>query len=156
MSNRIIQIVGPEALQNELLAGFLERESEGQYTCTTDRYWKMVEGGAAAASDLTLLDFQDYEWEGLSHLFNAESGLHCFSPFAVFNATPDYDSTKLTRELLEHGLRGVFEKGESVRLISRGVRAIMNGELWVRRKILGELLIADPQSALLKRRLHSN
>lgn len=143
MSKRKIKIIGPQAMQNGLLARFIQKESGEDYACSTDKYWDWNQVGAPGSSDLVLLDFQDFVWEDLSFLLSSRSDSAAPTLFALFNVCPDYDSKVLTRKLFDHGLRGVFDKGAPLRWINSGIRAIFNGELWIPRKILTDHLLAS-------------
>ena len=146
-----VHIVGPQNFQNQLLARYLEKESGCMLSCSTGRYWKLDESDSPMGNDLTLLDFDDYEWKDLWLLLKSRSDSAPPLKFALFNVNPDYDSNSLNANLLHSGLCGVFDRGESLKQMFRGVRDMLNGELWIRRKILTELLISNEPGQTVKR-----
>jgi LuxR family transcriptional regulator of csgAB operon len=141
MSKPKIRIVGTNTLQNDLLARFLEKEIGGKCICSTNNYWDLGSKGNNGGRHLPLLDFQSLEWETFSAQLGSRNGSGSQPTFAFFNVCPVDDSRVISKELLAHGLRGVFNEGESLEIMGRGIRAMLNGELWIPRKNLEALLL---------------
>jgi DNA-binding CsgD family transcriptional regulator len=80
-------------------------------------------------------------WISFSAQLGSRNGSGSQPTFAFFNVCPVDDSRVISKELLAHGLRGVFNEGESLEIMGRGIRAMLNGELWIPRKNLEALLL---------------
>ncbi len=140
MAKPEIQIVGPRTLQNDLLARFLEKEMGAEVSCSIISGWKVEDAGASQDNSLVLLDFNNLNLSQFSQRLESRSNPKKPLDFAVFNVCLDYTPETLIREMLSHGLRGLFSEDESMDLMARGIRAIFNRELWVPRQILADLL----------------
>ena len=136
-----IQIVGPKNLQNDLLARFLEKEMGAEVVCSIISCWKGEDAGTSLENSLILLDFKNLDLNQFCQRLESRNNPGKPLAFAVFNVCPDYSPEILIREMLTHGLRGIFNEGESMDLMARGVRAILNQELWIPRQILADLLM---------------
>lgn len=130
-----VHIFGPLKLQNELIREFLERSTGLTCACR--------EESAPSISDirqdrnpLILWDCidtdQDSLWAELDVGFNSESLL------ALFNVSP---ALGISKEVVDRGVRGVFFENESPCRFTKGIQAILNGELWFSRHILAKCLL---------------
>jgi DNA-binding NarL/FixJ family response regulator len=141
MSQPEITIVGTSSLQNELLARFLENEIGSKCVCSTNNHWNLGCNGTNGGSHLTLLDYQSLEWEAFPAQLDFRKSPETQLVFAFFNVCSADDSRIVSKALLAHGLRGVFDEGESLEMICRGVRVMLNQELWIPRKVMEGLLL---------------
>ncbi|MBW2560607.1 MAG: hypothetical protein JRE40_07105 [Deltaproteobacteria bacterium] len=135
-----VLIVGPNALQNELLARFLEKETGLTCTFNSEIDRDAIDTKTPSAS-LILLDCRA---TGLNHLWAMlESGppldlTGC--RIALFNLAPD---TGTEKEIMDRGTHGIFYVGEALEMFPRGVTAILDGEMWYSRKALSKRIM-DP------------
>ena len=135
-----IVILGSNALQNELLASFLKSKTE--FECCTRSCPGMGIFAPEPDEDSTrlfLVDSQssdcDAIWKNFSGgenindsrrlyvLYNVDKGLH------------------IDNEAVACGIRGIFYTQEPLQDFLKGIKAILNGELWFSRKILSNFLI---------------
>ncbi len=131
-----IFVIGPNRLQNELLATYIQEASGiGCQCCAT------IETPLILRLNKVLLLLDSLQ-DSLSALCN-EPDVQSFlslpnQMLAFFNASPDGNGE---RELLKHGVRGIFYKSDPPQRIAKGTQAILDGDLWFRRKIISEYLI---------------
>lgn len=85
------------------------------------------------AVDLVLCDFNKLDckfWE------DYESHVGEYKYLGILNTPSD----ECAYELLRHGAHGVFYPDDSVEVITKGVRCILNSELWYKRSILSRMV----------------
>jgi DNA-binding NarL/FixJ family response regulator len=132
----LVHVVGGNELLNELLAGYLETE-EG-LSCIPQARFEVSEDGEAG---IHLILF-DCLMDEPSELWNAVERMERDSPslffVALFNAENNED---LTREALARKARGIIYKGTPLPVLSKGVAAILEGELWYSREVLSQFLM---------------
>jgi len=133
---KVVSIMGPSRMQNELIAFFLNRE--------TDVVCRIGEIPSGKDDDLfdELLILYDClgkepdtclnELEGLRDKFSSESLV------ALFNIS---SNTDLEEEAVRRGVRGLFYEQDSLPFFLKGIQAIFNNELWVSREILTKLIL---------------
>jgi DNA-binding NarL/FixJ family response regulator len=133
-----VLIVGPNALQNELLARFLEKETglPCAFSSETDR--EAVDANHPSAC-LILFDCRG---TGLSHLWvmierGPASDLNGCR-IALFNLDPNTGNEK---EIMDRGIHGIFYTGDPLDMFPRGVKAILDGEVWYSRKALSRRIM---------------
>ncbi len=135
-----VLIVGPNALQNELLARFLEKETGLPCTFSSEMKREAIDTNSPSAC-LILFDCRA---TGLGHLWAmVESGptldlTGC--RIALFNLDPDTGGEK---EIMDRGIHGIFYVGEPLDMFPRGVKAMLDGEMWYSRKALSKRIM-DP------------
>ena len=133
-------IAGPNELQNELLGRFLEKETGLPCTSGSELDRKFI-GARSSAACLILFDCRG---TGLGQLWAMiESGptldlTGCH--IALFNLDPDTGSEK---EIMDRGIHGIFYVGEPLEMFPRGVKAMLDGEMWYSRKALSKRIM-DP------------
>ena len=135
----IIYIVGPCRVNNELLAAFLEAKVGKK--CVAKDFIDDVfdfDDQENYKSKLVLLDCFAKDPERLFlevesfRRFITDSGLA-----AVFNLIR---GLKIEKELVERGIRGIFYANDYPDKIDRGVRALLEGEIWISREILSRFI----------------
>lgn len=140
----VIHIVGPNELQNELLATHLAKEQN--LMCRVGQRFEIpsVQDSELADTHLILFDcfHNDLEplWETVEK--GEVESLHLFF-VTLFNVPPRED---ITRAAMAHKARGVFFKGTNVTTMTRGINAILDGELWYSREALSQFLM-EPRKA---------
>jgi len=133
-----IYIVGPNSLQNELMASFLEKETSA--TCiAVDNYAGFQPGNQAEKEQHLLLydcmgkEVGDCMEECIPLLGKNQDGHYvCF-----FNLKKD---AGVEEKMLMQGVKGFFYQGEHFPQVAKGVQAVLNGECWVSRKIMNKLI----------------
>ena len=146
LPDKVIYIVGPFRIQNELLGSFLEQRTKAKCLIAettldipmlddsdivSPRVILLDSLGKNAESILVELEFLDKKL--LSHelvlLFNLISGL------------------RIEEEALIRGIRGFFYIQDPLDLIPKGVRAVYDGDLWLSREIMTKWILEDKRSS---------
>ena len=135
-----VHIVGRNMFQNELLLSFLEKETGLQGACVQNVTASIpVNHNASDLLQFFLVDCYDIHrhnfWTDIDSLKNSYANLHFL---AFCNVEPEM---KIEAAALASGVRGVFYKGDPARMIRKGIFAILNGDLWYTRKVLGRYLM---------------
>ena len=144
----LIQIIGRNRFLNELLACFLENESTmecqrlsghgpdgGNHSAAMPRVW------------LQLVDGTDVESMGEWDETNCvEGGLGQQWQKALFNVEP---GAGVEAEALQKGLRGLFYRSDSLEMICKGIKKMMNGDIWFSRESLLQCIMQQgaPEAA---------
>ncbi len=132
-----IFIIGRPNLLNQLLKDFLEIHLNGKcHICANipDFNGKKDEN---FFFPLILINFQSNAFDLLFKKW--EKGNHNGDfLFAFVNFSGDF---KLNRDLLDTGLRGIFFKNDSPKIILKGINAILDGDLWFSRDIMKYFLL---------------
>lgn len=135
-----VLIIGPNELQNELLARFLEKETELPCSFSSVLERETIDAGSSPAC---LLLF-DCRGSGLGQLWAMIESGPALDPtgchIALFNLDPDTGNEK---EIMDRGIHGIFYVGEPLEMFPRGVRAMLDGEMWYSRKALSKRIM-DP------------
>ena len=135
----IIYIVGPCRVNNELLASFLESKL-GKKCVAKDLIDDVfdVDDQETNTSKLVLLDCFAKDPERL--FLEVESCRRSIPDqvlTAVFNLIR---GLKIEKELVMRGIRGIFYANDHPDKIDRGVRALLEGEIWISREILSKFI----------------
>lgn len=137
-----VHIVGPLKLQNELMASHLEREIG--LTCVCCQHMGLRPINKCQRS-LILWDCLGNEVDKLWTLLDVGSNSnHVQCLVALFNVSR---APRIEKEALSRGAKGIFLENDTLSIFIKGVRAILNGELWFSRKILTECLLDTRISA---------
>lgn len=87
-----------------------------------------------------LLDFNDLDGTNAKWLMNSASSLDIEGVFiALYNVNRNIDIQKLVQN---KAIRGVFFQNDPARVFLKGIKAILNGELWLTRQILSKCLLS--------------
>jgi DNA-binding CsgD family transcriptional regulator len=135
-----VHIFGPLKLQNELMCEFLERSTGLKCSCWEDPVQK-ISDIKTERNSLILWDCVDTD--AVSLWSRLEVGLISQSFLALFNVSPNL---RIHREAVTRGVRGVFFENENPEVLTKGVQAILNGELWFSRDILAKCLLETGDS----------
>lgn len=137
----IIYIIGPNFFQNELLASFLKKELALEFRHNTALNPTAIFDRSSSQRYLLLLDCMEGEASDLLKHPEVERALQvprCLLVF--FNVDPKKEDEG---ELVRRGVRGAFYRSDPPKLLSKGVLAILEGELWYSRKILSRFLLKE-------------
>jgi len=141
LTDKMILIIGPRRLQNELMASFLNRETGAKCIEGEDIGQIRALNGKNSRPMLILWDCLDNN-----------PGIYVTEPepedekilsrhyVAIFNVTPDLG---IEGKALDRGVRGFFYRQNSHELFPKGVRSIFKGELWVSREILNRYTLEN-------------
>ncbi len=143
LTGKFIYILGPQRMQNELIASFLEQETGAR--CSEGENFSHVPNindKNTGQSRLILLDCMGKDLDGcLPELeSNDEKKMLSGHLLALFNVDPGMG---IEKRALRQGARGFFYEQDSLELLPKGVRAIFNGELWASREIMTKCVLED-------------
>jgi DNA-binding CsgD family transcriptional regulator len=139
----LVHIFGPLKLQNELMCEFLERSTGVKCKCWEEPF-PIISDIRTNRSPLILWDCVGTDSENLWTRF--DTGVNSGSLLALFNVGPRLG---ISKELLDRGVRGIFFENESLCMFTKGVQAILNGELWFSRDTLVKCLLGIADSTEL-------
>jgi len=138
--NPHIYIFGPLAMQNVLLADWITQETDIKCHCCQDT------DTAKAINQLEkgqILIFWDCMGKGLNTIWSDLGakfcGDHMNCTIALFNVSPQID-INIEKQAIERGICGLFSNNCPRSLLLKGIKAILNGELWFSRRVMSEML----------------
>lgn len=133
---KIVSIMGPRRMQNELIASLLDREMN--LVCRIGELPSAKNEGRFNKT-LVLYDCLGKEPEDCLEELISLTGRD-LSDFlvALFNVSPDTESEE---KAVGRGVRGVFHEQDPLPRFLKGIKAIFNNELWVSRDILTKLVL---------------
>jgi len=139
LTDKMVYIVGPLKLQNDLMALFLNLETGAKCLVSKDLlHIPATDDEGIGQPKLVLLDCLGKDIESL--LVELESDgkkiLHQ-NLVALFNVNPGW---RIEEKAVGLGLRGFFYEGDDLDRITKGVYAIFNGEFWLSRDIMAKCL----------------
>lgn len=139
-----IYIVGPNLLQNQLLALCLEKELKVECTCQADLTVKDVIDTEPERMRVFLMDCFKRETVELDKCLEAgiatrTETLHA----ALFNVDPADRIEKLVRR---HKIRGIFYQEDSRQVFLKGMRTILKGNMWLSRRLLSECVLSSEKA----------
>jgi LuxR family transcriptional regulator, positive regulator of biofilm formation len=135
-----IQIVSTRNLTSELLARALEADFGA--TCEIvssleDLAGSPADGGAPAPSSgrtMLLIDCIEHDFDAVLAALAERKMQPCDTLIvAIYNVYPGWG---IEEEALRSGVKGFFYKQDSLKLLLKGINAIMGSEVWVSREIL--------------------
>ena len=136
-----INIVGRNMLQNQLLLSFLKKETGLKGNCYPElESVTHIDAYESAVPQLLIMDCKHIDMKNLwtaVQKWDCPDASPCF--FALCNAEADSDLEKIA---IDNGLQGIFYNNAPLQLISKGICAILRGDLWYSRKVLREYLVA--------------
>jgi LuxR family transcriptional regulator, positive regulator of biofilm formation len=136
--NPQVFIYGPLKLQNELIAWFLQQTSGLSCADLNNSELEKLLNQRHGHDCLIMLDCQGSSpaglWARIRDISEADSE-HFMT--ALFNVASGH---KIQNDLVSRGVRGVFFNDDPLTNLSKGVSAILNGELWLSRELLVKCL----------------
>lgn len=144
-SEAFVHIIGNNMLQNALLLSFLERETGFQGACVPNVTASIAaKNHDSALTQFFLVDCNDINthifWTDVDFLKNSNGNS---SYLALCNVEP---AMEIEEAAVASGVQGVFYKNDSPRMIRKGISAILNGDLWYSRKVLGRCIMGRTSS----------
>jgi LuxR family transcriptional regulator of csgAB operon len=133
-TSRSLVIVGHPGVQNSLLTGLLERNLGARCAVMSVEAVRsnQITDGATALLDAAAVPVGSFD-AALHTLCNKAS----VNAVALFNAEPNVSVEGL---LQWPKMRGLFHSDTSEEHLIKGVRAILNNEIWLPRKLLSDYL----------------
>jgi DNA-binding NarL/FixJ family response regulator len=144
--NAFLNIVGRNMLQNELLLSFLKKETGLKGTCFPNlESISAIDANGSAIPQLLVLDCKNIDvrniWTDIRE-WNFSNSCPC--SFVLCNAEPD---SQFEKSALDNGIQGIFYNNDPLQLISKGICAVLNGDIWYSRKTLKKLLMEKRSSS---------
>ena len=138
-AEKVVRIFGPNKLQNELLALFLETEAELKCTCGPMPELTYIGDKEAAQACLVMLDYMGIDrvklWTNLAMKSDSTTS-QC--PIVLFNVEPD---DEIEKEAVDRRVRGIFYDSEPPYRFPKGILAVLNGKLWYSREALSKCVL---------------
>lgn len=129
-------VLGPNALQNQLLSTFIYQHTGYQSEPRAMSTWHEIKDNRPEAPRLYLIDAlaapDTIPIEASSPMLRS-----LWTMGALFNIT---SGAALEEEAFDLGLRGVFYASDDVDILLKGIQAILAGELWFSRRVTSRLL----------------
>jgi LuxR family transcriptional regulator, positive regulator of biofilm formation len=139
----IIEIVGANTFNGDLLAGYLQQESGVRCLSSQDSRQQAISEQSPPGTRLILFDCTDMNWLAIEPWIASMAASDDAVGLAVcFNVAPD---THIEQDALRLGVRGVLYKEAPTDIYPKAVHAILNGELWYTRKALQRYIEAPIQ-----------
>ena len=140
LKDKLIFVVGPRRLQNELILYFLEQK--GGATCRADfdaPQSPTLAGTGTNQPHLVLWDCNGRDQEDcMAALESFPRDILSRDYVALFNVRPDLG---IEEAALSLGVRGFFYVQDTLAQLQKGVTAIFEGELWVSRGIMSKFVL---------------
>jgi len=141
-----LNIVGRNMLQNELLLSFLKEETglKGRHFPKLESI-PAIDANESAIPQLLILDCKNIDVKNLwmdIREWNCSNSCPCF--FVLCNVEPDLGFEKIA---MDNGIQGIFYNNDPLPLISKGICAVLNGDIWYSRKILNKILMEKRSSS---------
>jgi DNA-binding NarL/FixJ family response regulator len=141
-----IWIVGKNTFQNNLLKPFLEKNPDPPMAVTIAASWLPSHQQQATRNTLVLWDCFGSDGRDIWTKLSLGGGPDAWSlPVALFNVAPSA-GTDFERQAIEKHIRGVFYLNDPPEFLLRGIRKILQGEIWYSRKVTSEVLLEGRRS----------
>ena len=122
-------------MQNELIASHLEQETGN--VCNVIEQINLIPKNSLINpkhSNFVLLDCQGKDPKNLmAELTSSAREKRSSNCFVLFNVPPDLD---LKKKFVLKGIHGFFYEHDSLDIFLKGLRAILDGKLWLSRKMM--------------------
>ena len=139
LADKFIYIVGPQRLQNELMASFLERETGAKCDgCENIGRIPDTDDEDKGQSRLVLWDCLGKELDSCMLDFEfLRRGMVPCDCVALFNVCKGLG---IEERAMVQEIRGFFYEDDPLEQYPKGVRAIFNGELWASRELMTKFI----------------
>jgi DNA-binding NarL/FixJ family response regulator len=138
--NAFINIVGQNMLQNELLLSFIKKQTGLNGTCSPRlESITHIDTKDLAIPQLIILDCENVNMKNLwksIHEWNHPEASQFF--LVLCNAEP---ASGVEKDAMNNGIQGIFYKNDPLPSITKGICAVLNGDLWYSRKALTKCLL---------------
>ena len=148
MPDAFLNIVGGNKLQNELLLSLLKEKTDLKGKCFPNlESIPAFDEDEPPISQLLLLDCKSIYVKTLwthIHAWNFSHSCPCLS--VLYNAESESD-LQFEKSALENGIQDIFYHNAPLPLISKGISAVLKGDIWYSRKTMNKLLIEKRSSS---------
>lgn len=140
LTDKMIYIIGPRRLQNELMVSFLEQETGAKCTASEDvRHVASRDDKNISQPKLILLDCLEKDLDSyLVELQSSGENILYRHFVALFNVSPGLG---IEENALRRGIRGFFYEQDRLERFPKGLQAMFEGELWASREILTKTIL---------------
>ena len=140
LTGKLVYIVGPRKLQNDMMARILENES-GIRCITFDNEMNLSKQADVKTLEekLILLDCLGKKPKSITARIESEA-LKRLAPnkLSLFNVTPGVGIEESTTRF---GVRGVFYETDSLKTFLKGIASIFKGEVWFSREVMTRFVL---------------
>jgi len=139
ISDVSITIVGNNMLQNELLLSFVNNTTGLKGKCLSKPELQAIAvKNDAVAPEFILVDCHSIDAKHFSKEINMLKKF--IGPGHLLALCNVESNAKIEKTAMDKGITGVFYDSDSPQTISKGIVAILNGDLWYTRKIMAKHL----------------
>jgi LuxR family transcriptional regulator of csgAB operon len=150
-SGKVVYIVGPRRLQNEALASCLQRETG--HRCFVREFLGSVspnEESDNSRQGLVLFDCQGKDEKNvLAELRPYLSQKQSENHIALFNVSRD---SGIEKRCTAEGVRGFFYAEDQLKILVKGVQAVLDGDWWISREIMIKFILEETDEDRYARR----
>ena len=134
-----IYIIGPNALQNEMMAKILQNDTGAICRYFTDIRDIPLNNSEESSGNIIIWDcFGDEARKTISLLeSDIYQSLSSMNYLVIFNISPEQG---IEERILQLGGRGIFYVTDSYQQLVRGVQAVLKGELWFSREAISQVI----------------
>lgn len=142
LADEVIYIVSRSRMQNELTASFLQQEIGARCLAVENlRDILVLDDESIEPARLVLLDCLEKDPESLLlELESFEERVLSRNLVLLFNVSP---SLRIEEEAVMRGVRGFFYTEDTLERFQKGIRAVLEGELWISREIMTRFILED-------------
>ena len=135
-----VVVFGVPDLTKQLLAYAIQREVgiPCSFVGSGDAFDGVPIGGNAGQKTLVLVDFADAGLEGALAQLKVRSRVSDGFVVALYNVAPAAD---VERVVTLRGIQGLFHIHDPIELLVKGVRALLDGEVWLPRRVLVQIAL---------------
>lgn len=129
-------------MQNELMASFLQENTGASCLAVQSvREIPALDEERTEPPRLVLLDCLEKDPESLLVEFESiDKEMFARDSVVLFNVSP---GLRIEEEAVMRGVRGFFYTQDSLERFEKGVRTILEGELWISREIMTKVILED-------------
>jgi len=142
LAAEVIYIVSPSRMQNELTASFLQQKIGARCLAVENlRDIPVLDDESIEPARLVLLDCLEKDPESLLlELEFFEKRVLSRNLVLLFNVSP---SLRIEEKAVMRGVRGFFYTEDTLERFQKGIRAVLEGELWISREIMTRFILED-------------
>jgi LuxR family transcriptional regulator, positive regulator of biofilm formation len=140
MKNSIL-LICRRSIQNNYLAEYLSTHTNLTCTICTSKEFESISSLSPEYSGILLWEYEEPSLDSFWRLCRfINSYMHCFC--AMINAPID---SEVYEESLARGAHGFFSDNDSLPTLSKGILAILEGELWFSRQTISKHIMNSRQ-----------
>jgi DNA-binding NarL/FixJ family response regulator len=140
--SKMVVVVGPMKLQNQLMAVYLEQVLSIKCSAADSLDAITLSGDNGDRHNPVIL--WDCMGAGTHKCFLELEKLKEFDPIkstvALFNLSREGSDEE---KCISKGIKGFFYNGDNLEQIAKGITALLKGELWISRRVMGNYIIKN-------------